>query len=172
MKNSVLFGLGAFIIFVWFCFGPERLDSAWALSQEVKVEEVEVRAAASGPVVLLKVEDRAIPVYVDPIVAGSIQGALSGKKFSRPLSHDLMASILSAYEVKVQQVFITLRNGVFYGTLTLLHDGQVQLFDSRSSDAIALAIHFESPIFVEQKLVDSAGIKLGVLGANQERMEL
>ena len=145
----------------------EKQDYAWAVSQEVKIEKVEVRVLPTGPVVLLKVGERAIPVFVDPTVAGSIQGALSGKKFARPLSHDLMESILSSYDIHVQQVFVTLRQGVYYGTLTLLHDGRVQLFDSRSSDAIALAIHFHSPILVEQDLLDSAGIEM-----SQEKSQL
>ena len=154
-----------FLIFV--SMQAEKPNLAWAVSREVKIEKVEVRVLPTGPVVLLKVGERAIPVFVDPTVAGSIQGALSGKKFARPLSHDLMESILSSYDIHVQQVFVTLRQGVYYGTLTLLHDGRVQLFDSRSSDAIALAIHFHSPILVEQDLLDSAGIEM-----SQEKSQL
>ena len=131
--------------------------SVWAASQEVQIEKVQVWLSTTGPVVLLQVGERAIPIFVDPTVAGSIQGALTGKKFPRPLSHDLMESILKTYGVQVKQVFITLRDGVFYGTLTLSHQGKLQLFDSRSSDAIALAIHFQSPIMVEQELLDSHG---------------
>ena len=172
MKNRVAFCVRVFLCFGWFCIGIEQQDYAWALSQEVKIEEVEVRVAPSGPVVLLKVGDRAIPVYVDPVVAGSIQGVLSGKKFPRPLSHDLMQSILRSYDIHVRQVFIILREGVFHGTLTLLQNGRVKLFDSRSSDAIALAIHFQSPIFVEQELLDSAGIEMKGLESRQRREEL
>ena len=83
-----------------------------------------------------------------------------------------MKSILSAYDIQVQQVFVTLRDGVYFGTLTLLHNGRVQLFDSRSSDAIALAIHFQSPILVEQELLDSAGIEMSNGESNQEGFEL
>ena len=172
MKNCKSLVVFIFLFFGWFNMGAERQGLVWSASQEVKIEEVEVGVSPSGPVVLLKVGDRAIPVYVDSVVAGSIQGALSGEKFSRPLSHDLMESIMSSYDIQVQQVFITLRNGVFYGTLTLLHKGHVKLFDSRSSDAIALAIHFQSPIFVEQQLMDTAGVELKVLESNQPRTEL
>ena len=150
----------------------EEPTPAWAVSQEVKIEKVEVRMLPTGPVVLLKVGERAIPVFVDPTVAGSIQGALSGKKFARPLSHDLMESILSSYDIRVQQAFVTLRQGVYYGTLTVIHDGQVQLFDSRSSDAIALAIHFQSPILVEQALFDSAGVEISPEESKQNGLEL
>ena len=128
-----------------------------ASSEEVQIEKVEVQFLQRNPVVLLAVGDKAISIFVDPTVAGSIQGALTGEKFPRPLSHDLMQSILKTYEVHVERVFITLRDGVFYGTLTLSRNGQHQLFDSRSSDAIALAVHFQSPIFVERDLLDSEG---------------
>ena len=126
-------------------------------SQEVVIEEVEVRLSDHGPVVLLPVGDKAIPIFVDPTVAGSIHGALSGQKFPRPLSHDLMHTILKAYGVNVDRVLITLKDEIYYGTLTLSVNGQTRQFDSRSSDAIALAIHFKTPIVVGKDLLDSAG---------------
>ncbi len=162
----------ALFILVFVSMWAEQQNYAWAGSREVKIEKVEVRVSPAGHVVLLKVGERAIPIFVDPTVAGSIQGALSGKKFARPLSHDLMESILSSYDIQVQKVFVTLRDGVYYGTLTLLHNGRVQLFDSRSSDAIALAIHFHSPILVEQDLLDSAGIEMGQEESKRNGFEL
>ena len=143
-----------------------------AISQEVQIDKVEVRFSQRSPVVLLAVGDKAISIFVDPTVAGSIQGALTGEKFPRPLSHDLMQSILKTYEVHVDRVFITLRDGVFYGTLTLSQNGQQQLFDSRSSDAIALAVHFHSPIFVERELLDSAGQVMGLGKETKKDVEL
>lgn len=134
-----------------------KLDVARAESDEVTVEQVEVRFLPQGPVVLLYVGDRAVPIYVDPTVAGSIHGALTGQKFPRPLSHDLMHTILEAYEIHVDRVFITLKDGIYYGTMTLSRKGETKEFDSRSSDAIALAIHFGTPIVIDRDLLDSAG---------------
>jgi bifunctional DNase/RNase len=68
-----------------------------------------------------------------------------------------MYTILKAYGVNVDRVLITLKDEIFYGTLTLSVDGQTKQFDSRSSDAIALAIHFKTPIVVGKGLLDSAG---------------
>ena len=73
-----------------------------------------------------------------------------------------MFQILGAYKVKVERVFITLREGVYYGTLTLSQNGKLQLFDSRSSDAIALAVHFQSPILISKSLLDKVGKSLEV----------
>lgn len=64
---------------------------------QVEIREVEVRLSDHGPVVLLKVENRVIPIFVDSTVAGSIQAALTGQKLSRPLSHDLMRTILDSF---------------------------------------------------------------------------
>jgi bifunctional DNase/RNase len=143
-----------------------------ATSGEVQIEKVEVQFSQRNPVVLLAVGDKTISIFVDPTVAGSIQGALTGEKFPRPLSHDLMQSILKTYDVRVDRVFITLREGVFYGTLTLSQNGRQQLFDSRSSDAIALAVHFHSPIFVERDLLDSAGKAMGLGKETKKDVEL
>lgn len=132
----------------------------WAESREVQIENVEVRFIAQYPVVLLAVGDKRLLIFVDPTVAGSIQGALKGEKVPRPFSHDLMQTILKSYGINVERVFITLRDGVFYGTITLSHKGQRQIFDSRSSDAIALAVLFKSPIFIERDLLESAGKNL------------
>ena len=126
----------------------------------VRIEQVEVRSTIVGPVVLLKVQGKAIPVFVDAVVAQSIAGALSGEKFPRPLSHDLMRTILEAYDGKVTQAVITLKEKTYYADLTVLMRGTTKVFDSRSSDAIALAIHFKAPMLVSQDLVDKHGASL------------
>lgn len=126
----------------------------------VRVENVEVRVSPVGPVVLLKVRNKAIPVFVDAVVAESIQGALTGKKTPRPLTHDLMRTVLEAFDGKVTQVIVTLKDRTFYAALTVTVQKTPKVFDSRSSDAIALAIHFKAPILVPQELLDSQGVDL------------
>ena len=127
---------------------------------QVRVQNVEVRVSQLGPVVLLKVHNRAIPIFVDTVVAESIHGALTGQKTARPLTHDLMHSILEAFDGRVSQVIVTLKDRTFYGALTVVVEKTTKVFDSRSSDAIALAIHFKAPILVSQELLDSAGVEL------------
>jgi len=124
---------------------------------QVEIKNVEVRLSDHGPVILLKAEDRVLPIFVDPTVAGSIQGALTGQKMKRPLSHDLMHTILETFGGKVTRTVITLKDGVYYGDLTVAMKDTSKVFDSRSSDAIALAIHFKAPILVGRDLLDSAG---------------
>lgn len=126
-------------------------------NDQVEIEDVEVRLTEHGPVVLLKAEEKTIPIFVDQTVAGSIHGALTGLKLRRPLSHDLMHSILEAFEGTVKKTEITLKDGIYYGALTVAVKDTVKVFDSRSSDSIALAVHFKAPIFVGRDLLESAG---------------
>lgn len=126
-------------------------------SDSVKIDEVKVRMTDHGPVVLLQAEGRTIPIFVDLTVALSIQSALNGEKLPRPLSHDLMHTILDACGGKVTQTVITLKGGTYYGALTVALKDQVKVFDSRSSDSIALAVHFKAPILVGRDLLESAG---------------
>ena len=127
---------------------------------EVRVQSVEVIFSQVGPVVLLKFRNKAVPVFVDSLVAGSIQGALAGQKPPRPLSHDLMHTILESLDAKVSQVVITHKEGIYYGALTITVGKTPKVFDSRFSDAIALAIRFKAPILVHQNVLDSFGVEL------------
>jgi uncharacterized protein len=136
---------------------PQPAESSPAISEQVTITDVQVRISDRGTVVLLLAEGKAIPIFVDLTVALSIQGALSGEKLPRPLTHDLVHTILDAYGGRVLRTVITLKGGTYYGALTVAMQDQVQTFDSRSSDSIALAIHFKAPILVGRDLLDSAG---------------
>lgn len=130
-------------------------------SDPVTITDVKVLSSDHGPVVLLEAEGKAIPIFVDPTVALSIQAALNGEKLSRPLSHDLMHTILETFGGHVTETIITLKGGTYYGSLAVAFGNEVKVFDSRSSDSIALAIHFKAPIIVERDLLNSAGRVLG-----------
>ena len=135
---------------------PALADEGGAFPQ-VTISEVRVGLSDHGPVVLLSADGKTIPVFVDHTVAASIQAALTGERLPRPLSHDLMHTILEALGGRVIRTVITLKSGTFYGSLTVAFQGQEKVFDSRSSDSIALAIHFHAPILVGRDLLESAG---------------
>jgi uncharacterized protein len=126
----------------------------------VTIGDVRVRLSDHGPVVLLSAEGKTVPIFVDHTVAASIQGALTGEKLPRPLSHDLMHTILEALGGRVTKTVITLKSGTYYGSLTIAFQGQEQVFDSRSSDSIALAIHFKAPILVDRSVLNAAGLSI------------
>lgn len=150
----------AFVALLWSMSGypvVQAEELSRSPSDSVKIAEVTVRMSNHGPIVLLRAESRTIPIFVDLTVALSIQSALNGEKLPRPMSHDLMHTILEAYGGKVTQTVITLKDGTYYGALTVAFKDQVKVFDSRSSDSIALAVHFNAPIFVGRDLLESAG---------------
>ncbi len=148
----------AFVALIWLLpVYSVALQEPSLASDLVKIAEVMVRISDHGPVVLLQAEGRTIPIFVDLTVALSIQSALNGDKLPRPMSHDLMHTILAAYGGKVTQTIITLKSGTYYGALTVMFNDQVKVFDSRSSDSIALAVHFNAPILVARDLLESAG---------------
>ena len=122
--------------------------------EQVTITDVKVRISDHGPVVLLQAEGKTIPIFVDLTVAVSIQGALNGEQLHRPLSHDLMHTIMETLGAKVTQSIITLKGGTYYGALSVAFGGNVKVFDSRSSDSIALAIHFKAPIIVGRDLLE------------------
>jgi uncharacterized protein len=155
--NSVI-GMTAVLVLAFLI--PTAQGRPAAAGESVQIKDVEVRLSDHGPVVLLKAENKIVPIFVDGTVAGSIQAALTGQKLKRPLSHDLMRSILDSFGGKVTQTVITLKDGVYSGALTVAMKDSTKVFDSRSSDSIALAVHFKAPILVSRELLDSAGKEL------------
>lgn len=139
-------------------------DPAPPAPGQVRIAEVEVVASPVGPVVLLKSGQRAIPVFVDPTVAESIHAALQKQKLPRPLTHELMRTILEAWNGRVDRIVVTLVGQTFHAALTITLGETTREFDSRSSDAIALAIHFDAPIWVSRELLDTAGKPLAIPG--------
>lgn len=138
-------------------FASDVLADEPGPSPQVTISQVRVGLSDHGPVVLLSADGKTIPVFVDDTVAASIQAALTGENLPRPLSHDLMHTILDAFGGRVVRTVITLKAGTFYGSLTVAFQGQEKVFDSRSSDSIALAIHFHAPIIVGRDLLDAVG---------------
>ena len=158
--RAAFFGFAALLLWSSPLFAGEAQQKREDEPGLVRIEHVEVRASLVGPVVLLTARERAIPIFVDGVVAASIQAALAGEKLPRPLSHELMRSILEGFEGKVSRVVIALKGQTFHADLTVSMRGSEKVFDSRSSDAIALAIHFGAPMFVSRELLERAGTVL------------
>src|SRR2546422_5985504 len=128
-------------------------ESAPATSELVTITDVQVRISDHGIVVLLLAEGKAIPIFVDLTVALSIQGALNGEKLSRPLTHDLMHTILDAYGGKVLRTVITLKRGNYYCALTVVVEGQGEKVYKRASPLIAPSRSFNAPIILGRELL-------------------
>jgi hypothetical protein len=128
---------------------------------------VEMMAQArSGPsfgnaVLLLEPnEEIVVPIFIGGTEALSIQLRLEKRRFSRPLTHDLLDQMLSKLGAKMLRAQVdALEDSVYIGTVVLKQGAQVLSFDARPSDAIALAVGNAVPIFVSRKLLDEAGIR-------------
>lgn len=106
--------------------------------------------------VLLSAGDRKLPIVIGPCEAASIAYALSGQRHDRPLTHDLMRTILERTGLDIDRVVIDdLWRGVFYGKIVLKDSsGDELVVDCRPSDAIAMAVRTDSPVFVAEGILD------------------
>lgn len=115
-------------------------------------------------VVILKEEEgnRRLPVVIGGFEAQAIAIAIEKIQPNRPLTHDLFRNVLIELNVSLQEIIISdLKNGVFYAELICIkEDGTTMAIDSRTSDAIALAVRFSCPIFAYDFILEDAGISL------------
>ncbi len=99
-----------------------------------------------------------LPVLIGAVEAQSIAMEMENIQSSRPLTHDLFRNTLQHFSVGIREVAIErLEEGIFYSTIYFSRDGDSVGIDSRTSDAIALAMKFKCPIFVNQNIMDDAG---------------
>jgi len=114
-----------------------------------------------APVVVLKDEsgELALPIWIGVAEATSIASAIKQVKMARPLTHDLMYSLFGEVGVKVERIVITeLKDSTYYAELVLSHGEKALIFDSRPSDAIAIALRASAPIFVTQQVLEQAKV--------------
>lgn len=108
--------------------------------------------------------ERKLPIVIGTNEAQSIAIAIEKEiKPPRPLTHDLFKNFCVRFDIKIKQVIIhKLVDGVFYSSVICERDGIEEIIDSRSSDAIALAIRFEAPIYTYENILEKAGVVLKI----------
>ena len=115
--------------------------------------------------------ERKLPIVIGTHEAQSIAIAIEKEiKPPRPLTHDLFKNFCVRFDIKIKQVIIhKLVDGVFYSSVICERDGIEEIIDSRSSDAIALAIRFEAPIYTYENILEKAGVIIKVEKEIDER---
>lgn len=104
---------------------------------------------------------RRIPIIIGAVEAQAIAIQLEGLKPPRPLTHDLFLNVALAFNIEIAEVFIhKLEEGIFYAEIVCEQNSNRIRVDSRTSDAIALALRFECPIFTTEEILDKAGINM------------
>ena len=128
---------------------------------ELTLLGVRIDLPANQPIVLLKEREgeRYLPIWIGTAEATAIALALQGVTPPRPMTHDLMKTMLDELEVMVERIMITeLREGTFYATIQMARNGTRLDISSRPSDALALAARIEVPIFAHEDVVAEASI--------------
>ena len=128
---------------------------------EVSVESVRINLATSQRVVILKdaKTDRYLFIWIANPEAYSIAMELQGTASPRPLTHDLLKTVIAELGGALTSVIINdLSDDIFYARLVLDADGRHVEIDSRPSDAIALAVRMKAPIYVAESVMDAAGV--------------
>ena len=135
---------------------------------KLSIESLVYSQAQSGAYVLVLIEEngnRKLPIVIGTAEAQAIAVALEGMYPQRPLTHDLFVSFASAYNINVTEVLITkLEEGIFYAELICESYANRIKIDSRTSDAVALAIRFKCPIFANETVLNAAGISSNDFG--------
>ena len=127
---------------------------------KVSIAGLTMDPASNTPIIILKSDDdeQAVPIWIGLLEATSIASALQNIKYDRPMTHDLFAQALEAMDVSVERVVITeLRERTFFAELHMRSPSEARVMSARPSDAIALAVRMDIPIFAEDELLAEVG---------------
>jgi uncharacterized protein len=140
---------------------------------EMVIYGVSFDLVGKQPIVLLKTTDgnKFLPIWIGHPEAAAILMKLQGATTPRPMTHDLVTDMLSQLDAQVVRITVTeLRDSTFYAQITVQQDGSEIEVDSRPSDAIALAIRAEAPIFVADRVIEESAIEFEGEEVNEEEI--
>jgi hypothetical protein len=142
------------------------------MEREMRIRGLLMDPTTNSPIVVLKdvASDLMLPIWVGPYEANSIASEIEKIAPQRPMTHDLLRNVISQFGASVKRVVVTeLRDNTFYAVIELLYEGRSILMDSRPSDAIALALRVDCPIFVREDVVQaSRAAEMGRLESEPE----
>jgi bifunctional DNase/RNase len=141
--------------------------------QQVTIYGVSFDMVGKQPIVLLKTLEgnRYLPIWIGHPEAAAILMKMQGAPTPRPMTHDLVTEMLGELNARVAKIAVTeLRDNTFYAIITLQVNGSELEIDSRPSDALALAVRTDAPIFVSDQVIEDSAIEFG--GEPEEQDEL
>jgi len=130
---------------------------------EMSIYGVSFDLVGKQPIVLLKTAEgnRYLPIWIGQPEAAAILMKLQGADAPRPLTHDLLVNILGELDVEIARVTVTeLRDSTFHASITIVQNGAELEIDSRSSDAIAVAVRAHAPIFAADDVIEDSAIEM------------
>ena len=140
---------------------------------EMVIYGVSFDLVGKQPIVLLKTAEgnKFLPIWIGHPEAAAILMKLQGATTPRPMTHDLFTETLSQLDAQVIRICVTeLRENTFYATITIQQDGSEIEVDSRPSDAIALAVRAEAPIFAADRVIEESAIEFEGEEVNEEEI--
>src|SRR5579862_5657966 len=140
---------------------------------EMTIYGVSFDLVGKQPIVLLKTAEgnRYLPIWIGHSEAAAILMKLQGAAAPRPLTHDLLVNILAELEVDVIRVTVTeLRENTFHASITVVANGAEHEIDSRSSDAIAVAVRAHAPIYAADDVIEESAIEFEGEDVNEEEI--
>ena len=141
--------------------------------QEVSIYGVSFDMVGKQPIVLLKTLEgnRYLPIWIGHPEAAAILMKMQGAPTPRPMTHDLVTEMLGELNATVAKISVTeLRDNTFFAIITLQVNGSEVEIDSRPSDALALAVRTDAPIFVSDQVIEDSAIEFG--GEPEEQDEI
>jgi bifunctional DNase/RNase len=140
---------------------PDTAGGPGAVLVEVKVQSLALDRSTNTPVVILQElgGERVLPLWIGPSEASAIAMQLADMEFSRPLTHDLLCSVLESLGGALQRVIITkVEKSTYYAELILQRNGDLFSLDARPSDSIAVALRVNARIFADDELLEAVSI--------------
>lgn len=131
---------------------------------EVTIDSIRVSLMSHHRIVVLKEDDgeRMLPIWIGPFEADAITIQLQGMDAARPLTHDLLKSVVSTLGGEINHIVVTgLEKETFFAKIMIEMDGEMIEIDSRPSDAIALAVRVDAPIYVAEDVMEQACVQPG-----------
>jgi hypothetical protein len=153
-------------------FGSQGRGNLGAMV-EMSIYGVSFDLVGKQPIVLLKTAEgnRYLPIWIGHPEAAAILMKLQGASAPRPLTHDLLVNILGELDVEVVRVTVTeLRENTFHASITVAQNGNEVEIDSRSSDAIAVAVRAHAPIFAADDVIEESAIEMEGDEINEEEI--
>jgi bifunctional DNase/RNase len=140
---------------------------------EMVIYGVSFDLVGKQPIVLLKTADgnKFLPIWIGHPEAAAILMKLQGASTPRPMTHDLLADMLEQLDAEVTRITVTeLRDNTFYASITVQQNGSEIEIDSRPSDAIAIAVRSDAPIFAAERVIEESAIEFEGEEVNEEEI--
>jgi bifunctional DNase/RNase len=139
------------------------LKKAESLLVQVSVQNLGLDRVSNSPVVILQEHEgeRVLPIWIGPSEASAIAMELADMKFSRPLTHDLLAAVVGGLGGALQKIIISrVEENTYFAEMIIRRNGEVISVDARPSDSIAVALRLQADIFTHEELLECTPIDL------------